>query len=190
MADNHLNEGQRENSEFTEWWNRVQACPEHNLITENAAHAAWQERARRARTAADGAALDLPPIERDERMDRTYIPLPGGWEIQTKGKGSTFRIAHAGSRTRWMVLDDNLHEVLEAMARDMRNAIAHYQRKQAGEAGKPVYQYKCLASTSNVFIDTDWNSYEWHRMHGFETRLLYSAGQSGEQPTKGESNGR
>jgi hypothetical protein len=42
-----LTDAQRENAEFTEWWSRAQACPEHSLITENAAHAAWQERARR-----------------------------------------------------------------------------------------------------------------------------------------------
>jgi hypothetical protein len=33
---------------FGEWWEAKQACPEHNMITRNAAHAAWQERARRA----------------------------------------------------------------------------------------------------------------------------------------------
>lgn len=69
-------------------------------------------------------ASELPPIEYDHDMDRTYIPLPGGWEIQTKGKGSTFRIAHIPSRTRWMVLDDKLHEPLEALARDVRVALA------------------------------------------------------------------
>src|SRR5688572_22980553 len=33
------------------------------------------------------------PIERDESMGREYIPMPGGWEVQTQGSGSTFRIA-------------------------------------------------------------------------------------------------
>lgn len=36
---------QRENALFTEWWRRNQECPEHSLVTENAAHAAWQARA-------------------------------------------------------------------------------------------------------------------------------------------------
>ncbi len=45
---------ERENAEFTEWWNREQACPEHSLVTENAAHAAWQERGRRASQPAGG----------------------------------------------------------------------------------------------------------------------------------------
>lgn len=47
---------QQENAEFTEWWSREQACPEHNLITENAAHVAWQERGRRARSVAQSTA--------------------------------------------------------------------------------------------------------------------------------------
>lgn len=35
----------------------------------------------------------LEPVERDESFDRDYIPMPGGFEVQTKGKGSSFRIA-------------------------------------------------------------------------------------------------
>ena len=35
----------------------------------------------------------LDPIEYDEvHKSRAYIPLPGGFEVQTKGEGSTFRI--------------------------------------------------------------------------------------------------
>lgn len=90
-------------------------------------HAAWNRR-----TAPVSAPLDtqaLPPIERDEQMDRTYIPLPGGWEIQTKGTGSTFRIAHVPASSRWMVLADELHEPLEAMARDSRKLIEQYAER-------------------------------------------------------------
>ena len=62
-------------------------------------------------------------IERDEAMDRTYIPLPGGWEIQTKGKGSTFRLCDPQGR-RTPVLGEELHEPLERMARDISNQVA------------------------------------------------------------------
>lgn len=65
----------------------------------------------------------LPPIERDERMDRTYIPMPGGWEIQTKGKGSTFRICNTKAHERWPVLDETLHRHLEQMALDARASV-------------------------------------------------------------------
>jgi hypothetical protein len=62
------------------------------------------------------------PIERDEQMDRTYIPMPGGWEIQTKGKGSTFRIC--GPDDDRLAIPDSpyLHETLEQMARDVNAA--------------------------------------------------------------------
>ena len=56
---------QQENAEFTEWWSREQACPEHNLITENAAHAAWQERGRRARSVAQSIA----PVSTEQAGD-------------------------------------------------------------------------------------------------------------------------
>lgn len=72
-------------------------------------------------------AVGVKPIERDERIDRTYIPLPGGWEIQTRGKGSTFRIAHVrgpDDYDRWPVLDDHLHKPLEQMARDVHSALS------------------------------------------------------------------
>lgn len=66
----------------------------------------------------------LVPVERDESCDRTYIPLPGGWEVQTKGKGSTFRICDpSGSR---LPIPDSpyLHETLERMAREIHTAVA------------------------------------------------------------------
>lgn len=56
---------QQENAEFTEWWSREQACPEHNLITENAAHVAWQERGRRARSVAQSTA----PVSTEQAGD-------------------------------------------------------------------------------------------------------------------------
>lgn len=67
---------------------------------------------------------EIPPIDRDEDMDRTYIPMPGGWEVQTKGKGSTFRLCDTKSGDRWPILDSHLHEALERMAREVRSALA------------------------------------------------------------------
>lgn len=76
---------------------------------------------------------ELPDVDYDKDMDRHYIPLPGGWEIQTKGKGSTFRIAHAGSGRRWMVLDDQLHDPLVVLANAVREALA-CRAQPGGEA--------------------------------------------------------
>ena len=62
------------------------------------------------------------PIERDEDFDRTYIPLPGGWEVHTKGCGSSFRIA-VPDNFRLLIEDrPYLHETLERMARDVHAA--------------------------------------------------------------------
>jgi hypothetical protein len=74
------------------------------------------------------AVTKLPPIERDESMSRTYYPLPGGWEIQTKGTGSTFRIAWIDPKDpnkydRMPVCETELHRMLEQMAKDIRAAI-------------------------------------------------------------------
>lgn len=63
--------------------------------------------------------MKLAKIDNDQAMGRAYIPLPGGWEIQTKGNGSTFRICNTKTGQRWPVLDEHLHVALEIMAREI-----------------------------------------------------------------------
>lgn len=77
----------------------------------------------------------LPPIERDEAMDRTYIPLPGGWEVQTKGKGSTFRICEPGDDPMRLAVPASpyLHDTLARMARDIHASVSHATAAQAAE---------------------------------------------------------
>ena len=59
-------------------------------------------------------------IARDESYQRDYIPIGAGWEIQTKGKGSTFRISDADGERRLAIPDSPyLHETLTAMAREV-----------------------------------------------------------------------
>ena len=59
-------------------------------------------------------------IERDEQMCRDYIPLPGGWEIQTKGNGSTMRILDKKADERFpMALPNFVIAFLERMAREV-----------------------------------------------------------------------
>jgi hypothetical protein len=102
---------------------------------------------------------DLRPIEYDKGMDRVYIPLPGGWEIQTKGNGSTFRIAHVPSRQRWHVLDDRLHEPLEGLAREMRNHYADLHAQFEPGSEKPVaWKYRALAGNGEwrVTLNEEW----------------------------------
>jgi hypothetical protein len=64
----------------------------------------------------------LPPIDYDEGMDRTYIPIAGGWEIQTKGTGSSFRICDTKTDERFLIGDSYLHDMLETLARENREA--------------------------------------------------------------------
>lgn len=76
-------------------------------------------------TTTDLDALTLPPIERDEKFDRTYIPLPGGYEVQTQGNGSSYRIASKRDNKRWIVSDPYLHENITKMALAIR---AEYEK--------------------------------------------------------------
>lgn len=59
----------------------------------------------------------IKPIEYDHEMDRFYIPVNSRYEIQTKGKGSSFRIANTYTQLRSIVVNDSLHPVLEDMAK-------------------------------------------------------------------------
>lgn len=65
----------------------------------------------------------LEPIERNEEMNRTYIPLPGGWEVQTRGQGSTFRICDPNNNRLPIPDSPYLHETLEQMALDIHGSI-------------------------------------------------------------------
>ena len=117
--------------EFEQWWEKHgQFCRAGGGDYEKTfAFRAWE-----AALAQRQQVPELPPIERDEHMDRTYIPLPGGWEVQTKGKGSTFRLCDTKSGDRWPVLDyTGLHEALEQMAREIRAAITAAPPAQPSE---------------------------------------------------------
>lgn len=64
------------------------------------------------------------PVDIDIEFDKHYIPLPGGWEVQTKGKGSTFRIANTKTGKRLAIPESPyLHETLELMAREINAAV-------------------------------------------------------------------
>jgi hypothetical protein len=93
-------------------------------------YAAGQQKGMLKTCAGTPVAPALPPIEVDnaDHRNRVYIPLPNGWEVQTKGSGSTFRIARTdGSDERWPVLEKMLHEPLERMARDLHAAFTQSQ---------------------------------------------------------------
>lgn len=69
-----------------------------------------------------GVAVSLPSIEEDEGgvVGRHYIPVHPDWEVQTRGNGSSFRIAHKPTGDRWIIMDGGgVHKMLERMARDI-----------------------------------------------------------------------
>lgn len=77
----------------------------------------------------------IKPIEYDTEMDRFYIPVNSRYEIQTKGKGSSFRIANTSTHLRSIVLNDSLHPVLEDMAKATNAEIMQLQAAtQASES--------------------------------------------------------
>ena len=93
----------------------------------------------------------LQPVEADDfDLLRNYIPLPNGWEIQTKGKGSTFRLCKVnadGSYERWMVLDDKLHQPLEQMATDLRAHVEQLERERDCLASQNVNLRQALSQS-------------------------------------------
>lgn len=60
---------------------------------------------------------DALRIDYDPDMDRFYIPINSRYEIQTKGKGSSFRICNTESHLRLLVTDEYIHPMLEDMAK-------------------------------------------------------------------------
>jgi hypothetical protein len=58
------------------------------------------------------------PIDTDVEFNRHYIPMLGGWEMQTKGNGSTFRLCDPKGERLPIPDSPYLHETLERMARD------------------------------------------------------------------------
>ena len=66
------------------------------------------------------AAIEAAEIEHTP-SGRIYIPFGAGWEVQTKGNGSTFRISDG--KQQWPVTDPYLHDVLTRMAYEVRAVI-------------------------------------------------------------------
>lgn len=85
-----------------------------------------------------------PATQRDDaNMDRFYIPVHPDWEIQTNGKGSSFRIANRKTGDRWLVMDSQLHGMLEQMARDIHAAMQNGKSEDARDAAR----YRWLRDT-------------------------------------------
>lgn len=89
--------------------------------------ALWNPPTESATTPAE---VELPTIDRDEAFQRDYIPLGrSGWEIQTKGKGSTYRICDKDGDRLAIPDVPYLHETLTRMAREVHADYATLARQ-------------------------------------------------------------
>jgi hypothetical protein len=91
------------------------------FLSKRDAIAAWNSRAPEPATTKPDA-MDGLEIEREAGYDRDYIPMPGGWEVQTKGRGSTFRLCDPNGDRLPIPDSPYLHETLTRMARDVNAA--------------------------------------------------------------------
>lgn len=71
----------------------------------------------------------MKPIERDDNMQRDYIPLAGGYEFQTKGKGSTTRLACPDDIRHPLSDAPHVVKVIENMCRAQHAELARRQEQ-------------------------------------------------------------
>lgn len=76
----------------------------------------------------------LPPIETEGA--REYIPLPGGWEIQTKGTGSSYRLCDTKTGERHNILGNDLPTTQNFMTRAAKEIRAAYEGDRLDRAAK------------------------------------------------------
>lgn len=113
--------------------------------------------------AAQGAVADgYRPIETDAEMGRHYIPLPGGWEVQTKGNGSTFRICDPNDEHMPITGHRFEHEELERMARAVN---AEWLKLTTHPQAAPAQGDGCWPATKEE-MEAYWEAYSAHRVHG------------------------
>lgn len=105
-------------------------CTKCHASSDDTLHAveAWNRRASPPAPAEVEPVAILPPIEVDPDMpSREYIPLPGGWEVQTKGKGSSYRLLDRKTGERHLILCNDgkfVHDFVTRMAKEVHAATA------------------------------------------------------------------
>jgi hypothetical protein len=78
--------------------------------------------------------MKLPQIEQDEHdPSREYIPLPGGWEIQTKGRGSSYRLCDTKTGERHNILGADAPFVYDFVTRMAKEVHAAARAAYLGE---------------------------------------------------------
>jgi hypothetical protein len=111
--------------------------------------------------------VGINPIEFDNDMDRAYIPVNSRYEIQTKGKGSSFRIANTMTKERWLIANEHLHPMLTEMAygthAEMRQLSAHVSSFKA-ECARLKVQLTDISLANLNYVET--LKYVLHDMEG------------------------
>lgn len=109
-----------------------------------------------------GRVATLGPIDRDDSYMRTYIPVAPGWEVQTKGKGSTFRICDSTTKDdgdRLAVPDSPyLHDTIERMALAIHaHRLAQELNIERLRAEAAFYKRRCelLQATQHLMRDPE-----------------------------------
>jgi hypothetical protein len=103
-------------------------------------------------------------IDYDVDMDRFYIPVNSRYEIQTKGKGSSFRIANTETNIRMLIADEHLHEMLEDMARGTNAELS-----QLTATIKDLQQKLLASQASEARLREALNSFHIHDSTGLQT---------------------
>ena len=104
----------------------------------------------------------IDPVEFDD-MDRAYIPVNSQYLIQTKGKGSSFRIVNMRTHERWLITDGHLHFMLTELAHETHAELTHAQSKiemleaKLKDAEDVAWNnYKAVETITDYLIENDW----------------------------------
>ena len=100
--------------------------------------------------------MDIKPIEYDADMDRFYIPVNSRYEIQTKGKGSSFRIANTVTHERNLVGC----KYVQAMLEDMAKATHAELMQQQAEITSLREQLEIAKKDGWISVDTALPDYD------------------------------
>ena len=75
-----------------------------------------------------GLRKGLPPIDYDRKNGRVFIPLPGSWEIQTKGTTEALVLFNYKTRQTVLVKDPELADLLETIGMDIRTNFLAFSK--------------------------------------------------------------
>jgi hypothetical protein len=92
------------------------------------------------------------PIEVDPDMpSREYIPLPGGWEIQTKGNGSSYRLLDRKTGQRHSILANEASFVKDFVTRMAKEVNAStVALVEALELAEELYRVGLLSAPDGL----------------------------------------